>query len=118
MAAATRGLIVAAAASHSGKTTFSIGLIAALRVRGLLVAAAKCGPDYIDPKFLEAASGAPAINLDRRLALSPGWLSEQARQNSDTCERSARSGNALERECGNRAETLEPKSDADTQNVQ
>ncbi len=60
----TRGLVVAAAASHSGKTIFSVGLIAALRARGLKIAAAKCGPDYIDPKFLEAASGAPAINLD------------------------------------------------------
>jgi cobyrinic acid a,c-diamide synthase len=59
-----RGLIVAAAASHSGKTIFSIGLITALKALGLRVAAAKCGPDYIDPKFLEAASGAPAINLD------------------------------------------------------
>ena len=29
-----RGLIVAAAASHSGKTTISIGLIAALKARG------------------------------------------------------------------------------------
>ena len=59
-----RGFIVAAAASHSGKTTIALGLIAALRQRGLSVAAAKCGPDYIDPKFLEAASGKPVINLD------------------------------------------------------
>jgi cobyrinic acid a,c-diamide synthase len=58
------GLIVAAAASHSGKTTISLGLIAALSARGLRVRAAKCGPDYIDPRFLEAASGAPTINLD------------------------------------------------------
>jgi cobyrinic acid a,c-diamide synthase len=64
------GLIVAAAASHSGKTTVSIGLIAALKARGLRVAAAKCGPDYIDPRFLEAASGGPAINLDP-WAMSP-----------------------------------------------
>ncbi len=59
-----RGLIVAAAASHSGKTTVALGLIAALRARGMKVAAAKCGPDYIDPRFLEAASGGPAVNLD------------------------------------------------------
>jgi cobyrinic acid a,c-diamide synthase len=59
-----RGLIVAAAASHSGKTTIALGLIAALRALGLKVAAAKCGPDYIDLRFLAAATGAPAINLD------------------------------------------------------
>ncbi len=61
---APRGLIVAAAASHSGKTTVALGLIAALRKRGLRLAAAKCGPDYIDPRFLEAASGAAVVNLD------------------------------------------------------
>jgi cobyrinic acid a,c-diamide synthase len=59
-----RGLIVAAASSHSGKTLVTMGLIGALRRRGLSVAAAKCGPDYIDPKFLEAASGRTAVNLD------------------------------------------------------
>ncbi len=61
---AARGIIIAAAASHSGKTTVSLGLIAAARSRGLKVAAAKCGPDYIDPRFLEAASGRPVVNLD------------------------------------------------------
>ncbi|SER16582.1 hydrogenobyrinic acid a,c-diamide synthase (glutamine-hydrolysing) /cobyrinate a,c-diamide synthase [Faunimonas pinastri] len=59
-----RGLLVAAASSHSGKTTVTIGLIAALRELGLSVAAAKCGPDYLDPRFLEAASGGVAINVD------------------------------------------------------
>jgi cobyrinic acid a,c-diamide synthase len=68
-----RGLIVAAAASHSGKTTIALGLIATLRQRGLGVAAAKCGPDYIDPKFLEAASGKPVINLDP-WAMRPGVI--------------------------------------------
>lgn len=60
----TRGVIVAAASSHSGKTTLSVGLVAALRAQGPTVAAAKCGPDYIDPRFLETASGRSAINLD------------------------------------------------------
>ena len=79
-----RGLIVAAAASHSGKTTISVGLIAALGARGLQVRAAKCGPDYIDPKFLEAASGAPAINLDP-WAMSPEAIAARlARQAEGT----------------------------------
>jgi cobyrinic acid a,c-diamide synthase len=59
-----RGLIVAAAASHSGKTIVTLGLIAAFRARGHRVAAIKCGPDYIDPRFLAAASGREVINLD------------------------------------------------------
>jgi cobyrinic acid a,c-diamide synthase len=59
-----RGLIIAAAASHSGKTTVSVGLLAVLRRHGLVVSAAKCGPDYLDPRFLEEASGRPAVNLD------------------------------------------------------
>ena len=71
-----RGLVVAAAASHAGKTTISVGLIAALKARGLKVRAAKCGPDYIDPKFLEAASGAPAINLDP-WAMKPDAISSR-----------------------------------------
>ncbi len=59
-----RGIVIAAAASHSGKTTVTLGMIAALKARGLRVAAAKCGPDYIDPRFLEAATGRSVVNLD------------------------------------------------------
>jgi cobyrinic acid a,c-diamide synthase len=59
-----RGLVIAAPASGSGKTTITVGLIAALRARGLNVAAAKVGPDYIDPSFHAAAGAAPCVNLD------------------------------------------------------
>ena len=58
------GLILAAPASGSGKTTITLGLLRAFRARGTAVRGAKSGPDYIDPRFHAAASGADCVNLD------------------------------------------------------
>jgi len=58
------GLMVAAPRSGSGKTTLTLGLLRALRRAGVAVGSAKCGPDYIDPAFHQAASGRPGVNLD------------------------------------------------------
>jgi len=70
-----RAIIVAAPRSGAGKTTVTMALISACRARGIRVAAAKSGPDYIDPAFHAAASGEPCRNLDS-WAMSPGLLDQ------------------------------------------
>ena len=59
-----KAIVVAAPASGSGKTLITLGLLRAFRNAGLRVASAKVGPDYIDPRFHEAATGRACYNLD------------------------------------------------------
>ena len=63
-----RSFLIGAATSNSGKTTFTMGLLRALRDRGLKVQPYKCGPDYIDTMFHEIASGRESVNLDTYMA--------------------------------------------------
>jgi cobyrinic acid a,c-diamide synthase len=58
------GLLIAAPASGSGKTTITLGLLRALKQAGHALAPGKAGPDYIDPAFHAAASGETCLNFD------------------------------------------------------
>jgi cobyrinic acid a,c-diamide synthase len=71
------GLLIAALRSGSGKTTVTLGLLRALARRGLAVAGAKCGPDYIDPAFHAAATGRASLNLDS-WAMTPELMASLA----------------------------------------
>ena len=80
-----RGLIIAATHSGCGKTTVTLALLAALKRRGIAVRAAKAGPDYIDPAFHAAATGAPSVNLDS-WAMTPDVLDALAVRQTEGAE--------------------------------
>ena len=61
-------LLVSAITAGNGKTLFSMGLLRALKKRGLKVQPYKCGPDFIDSQLLTIAADRESVNLDTWMA--------------------------------------------------
>jgi cobyrinic acid a,c-diamide synthase len=79
------GLIIAAPNSGAGKTTVTLGVLAALRRKGIAVKAAKAGPDYIDPAFHAAATGIQGFNLDT-WAMPPSLVDALVAESARGCQ--------------------------------
>ncbi|MFI5354471.1 MAG: cobyrinate a,c-diamide synthase, partial [Desulfobaccales bacterium] len=73
-------LLLAALRGGAGKTTLTLGLLAAWRDQGRRLVPFKKGPDYIDPAWHALAAGCPSHNLDPFLMEGDQIMAMVARQ--------------------------------------
>ena len=71
-------VVFSALRGSSGKTFLTVGVGACLRQRGKVVSPFKKGPDFIDPAWLEMATGQPCYNLDLFLMEQEGLIASFA----------------------------------------
>ena len=76
-------IIIAAPWSGSGKTTISIGIMAALRDLGCRVQPFKVGPDFIDPQYHKKITGRTSRNLDCWMMGAAGTRATYAKASAD-----------------------------------
>ena len=69
-----KSIIIGSDASGGGKTTFTLGLMKALKNRELSVQGYKVGPDYIDPAFHKEVTNIESRNLDVHLMGKEGVI--------------------------------------------
>lgn len=77
--------LIGAASSGCGKTTFTLGLLRALKNRSFRVQPFKCGPDYIDTRHHYMAAGCASVNLDRFM-MSEGHIESLYRRYARTAD--------------------------------
>ena len=78
-----KSIIIASNSSGGGKTTFTLGLMKALKNRNLEVQGYKVGPDYIDPAFHKEVTKKASRNLDTFLMGEEGTIKSYLKGNGD-----------------------------------
>lgn len=78
-----KSIIIGSDSSGGGKTTFTLGLMKALKNRKYDVQGYKVGPDYIDPAFHKEVTGVTSRNLDVYLMGEEGVQYSFSKGNGD-----------------------------------
>lgn len=78
-----KSIIISSNCSGGGKTTFTLGLMKALKNRNLDVQGYKVGPDYIDPAFHKEVTKKASRNLDSFLMGEEGIIKSYLKGNGE-----------------------------------